>query len=155
MLAKLPYYGDVAVRFRRHAAIDWDISNHRAFGEDSEGSIASQVWDFQMEHYVYFLDNVSSSDALIRGLNDLDPFVDDALKVAQLMTEVGFASFKLALIHERKVARNEAAESIMPKEFSPVVLPLKFLWAMQLAHTAKVAMGTALIRTMEEEIVAI
>ncbi|GEM_PF-7039145 len=152
ILTRLPPYGNVAKRFRRHASNDWHIGHYKLFGTDLHNDIASQIWDFSIEHYVFFLDNVGSLEDLLKGLDDLDPFVDDAIAVARNMSEAGFADFKLALAHEHRCSSGEEPESRMPVVFNDLVLPILFIPAMLLADKAAVSMGTALIRIMETEL---
>ncbi len=82
--------------------------------------------DFEIENYHYFLDKVSDIDDLIRGLSMISPFANDALDVAEGMTENDFIDFKLALSQER-LASQGLAESRMPKKFLPIVLPDEFM----------------------------
>jgi hypothetical protein len=83
--------------------------------------------DFELVHYVGFLDRVASRDDLIRGLKELDPFVDDALAVAEGMNEKDFQDFKKALIHERSLKSNADGRSIMPSLCGQPALPEQFV----------------------------
>jgi hypothetical protein len=138
-------------RLGRKAFDDWNVSRSDLFGRDPvEGSLNS-MYCFTIVHYVHFLDNVSSLRDLIEGLFQLSPFVDDALAVAEYMSEADFAEFKLALISERKAALDEG-ESIMPERYNSLVLPSRFAMAIILADRGRVSLGPALIRIMETEL---
>jgi len=101
----------------------------------------------EMSQYVYFLDTAGSQEELIEGLTELSPFADDALAVAQGMTNLDFAIFKLALLFERRGEGNK-----MPKQFASILLPDRFVPAILLAEKARTPLGTALVRILEVEL---
>lgn len=102
--------------------------------------------EFESFNYTYFLDNAGSLQDLLKGLEELSPFADDALEVARSMTEQDFCDFKLALVHERK-----HGESRMPERFSCLLIPDRFIAGQLVAEKFDVPLGAALIRIMEME----
>ncbi len=113
--------------------------------------------DFELSDYVGFLDRVNSREDLLRGLRQLDPFVDDALASAESMTDEEFPIFKNALAIERQIKSQleteesieqtpgKCVKSIMPDKFYSLLLPIRFiqgkLIADQFATSLEVAMG--------------
>ncbi len=110
------------------------------------GNRGCDINDFELFNYTYFLDNVKSLEDLLKGLEELSPFADDALEVAELMTERDFCDFKLALVHERK-----REESYMPERFFCLLIPDRIFAAQPIAEMFKVPLGAALIRIVEIE----
>jgi len=127
----------------------WYLSP-RLFGNDLG---TRDIYDFEFGSYIYFLDHTKSVNDLIEGLRELSPFADDALAVAECMSEQDFINFKLALVRERKIAKGEAEglESCMPRRFDPVVLPKRILdiQLRGITKKAEVALGVALVRSLE------
>jgi hypothetical protein len=139
--------------FKKRQRVDFDFSSGfdvvKAFGCDADGQIGTPLWDFGIDHYRYFIDNAKSREELIAGLYELSPFCDDALTVAEQLTEAEFISFKLALPHERRAATGEAGGSPMSPQFAPILFPENFFFALPIAQAGKVNLGTALIRLTE------
>ncbi len=108
-----------------------------------------ELFDFREEDYAFFLDNVRLLADLIRGLRALSPFADDALDVAESMTESDFVDFKLAIAYER--AQAEKQGSRMPEQFLSLTIPLQFLLASSVAEKYQVDLGVALLQTGEME----
>ena len=123
----------------------WFISK-KFFGSD-----VTDIFDFEPHNYTYFLDNVSSVGDLIRGLRELSPLVDDALSVAEGMNKIDFASFKLALIRERKIALDGEVGSIMPSKYNSVLMPSRFPFAYVVASGFRTPLGSALVRIKQYE----
>ena len=107
--------------------------------------------EFEVSDYNRFLNNVSSQKDLVRGLKELSPFVDDALAVASSMNEQDFIDFKLALVHERKVARGETGGSVMPHRYDPLLVPDRFITAQMMSTKFETSLEVALGRIMETE----
>ena len=107
--------------------------------------------DFEPSHYVGFLDRVVSLSDLIRGLKELDPFVDDALVVAESMTEDDFRVFKTTLTHERNLKHNPDGRSIMPARYYALLMPERFIPAKMIAIWADTTLEVALMRIMQDE----
>jgi len=103
--------------------------------------------DFELCNYRFFLNNVKSVNQLLEGLQHLSPLADDALAVAEKMKEQDFLSFKKVLQYERKMK-----DSKLPNEYTPLVIPQRFIQAGLLSEKFGVSLGTALIRMMESEI---
>lgn len=124
----------------------WYLSS-RLFGDDRWGDIH----DFEFSSYIYFLDQAKSVNDLIEGLRELSPFADDALAVAEHMSEQDFIDFKLALIKERQAVKQEELESCMPRRFGPLVLPKRILDVQLrgIPEKFRVPLGTALVRVLE------
>ncbi len=110
------------------------------------GDVGADINDFQLFNYTYFLDNVRSLQDLLKGLEELSPFADDALDVARSMTERDFCDFKLALAHERW-----QGESRMPERFFHLLIPDKFIAGQPIAEKFEAPLGAVLIRIMEIE----
>lgn len=145
-------------RLGKSAFRDWDIECRELFGQNPDAESGTDehytpgdMYCFTLWHYTHFLDTVKSLDDLLRGLFQLSPFVDDAFKVAESMSDADFVEFKLALVQERKCARGEG-ESKMPQKYSSLLLPDRFLVAIFLSNQACVSLGPALIRHMETEL---
>jgi len=107
--------------------------------------------DFESFHYVGFLDRVDSLSDLLRGLNELDPFVDDALVVAESMTEEDFREFKTTLTHERNLKHNPGSRSIIPARYYALLIPERFIPAKMIAIRANTTLEVALLRIMQSE----
>lgn len=122
---------------------DWWILPKGLFGEDVEVDMD----DFELCNYKFFLDNVKSVSQLLEGLQHLSPLADDALAVVEKMKRRDFIEFKKALQYERKMK-----DSKLPEEYTPLVIPQKFIRASLLSEKFEVPLGTALIRMMELEI---
>jgi hypothetical protein len=127
--------------------------------------------DFELSDYVEFLDKVSSREDLLRGLRQLDPFVDDALASAEAMTDEEFPAFKAALAIERQInfprdnsdqlelklsidpwLEGQIPESIMPEKFHPLCLPARFLESKTIADRAAISLEVAMERIYEGEL---
>ena len=140
-----------------HKHIRHDSLSTRLFTEHSERYYSDEklrdrkiaIWnlDDEVASYKWFLDNASSLDDLILGLTELCPFADDALAVAQQMSEDDFVDFKLCLVAERR-----GEDSSMSEAYRTIVLPEKILQGMLLAEKTKVPLGAALVRIFETEI---
>jgi len=130
---------------------------------------SNELTDFEITDYNRFLDTVETLEDLIEGLAELSPFADDALDVAESMTANDFTIFKLALIHERKIAfrlkdwnpnqlilidipGEEIPESKMPSQFAPILLPIKFIDAHFIAKIAQTSLSVAMIHNLEEAV---
>ena len=139
---------------------DFPILSKELFGPDNQswpgndGVGRPALVDFEMENYVYFLDNVPSPERLVEGLALLSPFADDALDVAEAMTLQDFAAFKLALPHERRIAAGDVVSSRMPERFAPLLLPEQFPLPMMITEKAATSLGVTILRTMETNLVA-
>lgn len=107
--------------------------------------------DFELTHYVGFLDRVGSCNDLVRGLKELDPFVDDALAVAEAMTEEDFREFKTALIKERSLNQNQDNQSTMPTRYGVLLIPERFISAKMIADEFATTLEVALTRIMQNE----
>ena len=108
--------------------------------------------DFELSDYVDFLDGVGSREDLLRGLRQLDPFVDDALASAEAMTDEEFPVFKAALAVERQIKpmpEQRMQESIMPSKFYPILLPTMFMSAKMIADDFETSLEIALRRMYE------
>lgn len=130
--------------------------------------------DFELHHYVDFLNKVSSRENLLRGLRELNPFVDDALVVAEAMTDEDFWEFKKVLKHERERQQNirlydpnqleleigteqqemlcEESASNIAGRFGPILVPAKFIRANMIANEAGTSFEVALGRIYEFEL---
>lgn len=122
----------------------WHISGE-LFGDTG----AAHMFDFLNENYCYFLDNVDSNENLIRGLEEISPFADDALAVAQEFTLSDFKRFKDALATERRLEATDVSN--FPDDWLAILLPARFILATMLAENENVPLGTALIRIAEVE----
>ena len=128
---------------RMGGCMDWELSPG-LFGADVGGNI----YDFEAENYVYFLDHIRSLGDLLRGLSELSPLADDALDVAERMDEQGFLEFKIALAHERGLkARVECGSKISPR-YDHLLIPELFLAAIPVAEQCEAPLGAALVRMM-------
>ena len=120
--------------------VEW-LPSQRLFGPPA----MCDINDFEEAHYVYFLDNVSSWEDLIAGLEILSPLADDALSVAEEMGYPGFEEFKMIVRDRSKMESNpEIAE-----KFRKILIPSKFLAATIMAEKYEVCLGVALVRLME------
>ena len=127
----------------------WHLSP-RLFDYD----VGSDIHDFEMSSYVYFLDHVRSKEDLLQGLHELSPLADDALAVAERMSDQNFIDFKLALIREKQITSGGLTlESCMPKRFDHLVLPKRFLKVLLsgIPEKFEVCLGVALVRCVELE----
>jgi len=120
----------------------WDLPKE-LFGGDT----GVDMHDFELYNYKFFLDDVKSVNQLLEGLQHLSPLADDTLAVAEKMKEQDFLRFKEALQYERKMK-----DSKLPNEYTPLVIPQRFIQAGLLSKKFEVSLGTALIRIMELEI---
>ncbi len=107
--------------------------------------------DFEMRNYTFFLDNVRSLENLLKGLCELSPMADDALRVAEHMNHQDFYEFKLALAYERLVCERQQEDSKMPVRYDTLVIPRWFVYALPLAEKCVVPLGATIIRLMEFE----
>ncbi len=117
------------------------------FGEN----VGIDMNDFDMHGYIYFLDNVKSLVNLREGLEHLSPLADDALAIAEKMSERDFLRFKKALVHERKAYESDLYYSRMPRKYQPIVIPQRFFYAIMMAEEFKTPLGVVLIRIAELE----
>lgn len=120
-------------------ADSWVLSEH-LFGK---GMI--DINDFEPDNYNYFLNNVSSRDGLITGLRQLSPLADDALSVAENMSERDFQRFKSAL----KAERGCEFGSAFPRKFRSLILPKNFVSTTILAEKYEAPLGVTLIQLSE------
>ena len=111
------------------------------------GDAGVDMHDFELYNYRFFLDDVKSVNQLLEGLQHLSPLADDALVVVEKMKEQDFLIFREALQYERKMK-----DSKLPNEYTPLVIPQRFIQAGLLSEKFGVSLGTALIRIMESEI---
>ena len=118
----------------------------RTLPKELFGDAGCDINDFQIDNYTYFLDNVKSCEDLIRGLRQLSPLADDALLVAEDMSEREFHKFKHVLAKERRGEYSNA-----PKKFRVIMMPSLFTPAILLADKFQVPLGTALIKLIERE----
>jgi hypothetical protein len=107
--------------------------------------------DFELAHYVGFLDRVGSRNDLVRGLKELDPFVDDALTVAEAMTEEDFRGFKTALVLERNRNQDPDSQSIIPAHYHALLIPERFIPAKMIADRFATTLEVALLRIVQNE----
>ncbi len=111
------------------------------------GDMGVDIYNFEVDNYTFFLDNVKSLNQLVEGLQNLSPLADDALSIAKKMKEQDFLIFKKVLQYERKME-----DSRLPNKYLSLVIPQKFILANPLAEEYKVPLGAALIRMIELEI---
>ncbi|MFH1582182.1 MAG: hypothetical protein ABIA08_00230 [bacterium] len=134
--------GDVKIR--------WSLSERENeawfLSEKLFGDTGADIYDFEANNYVYFLDNVSSHDELVEGLRQLSPLIDDVLSIAEGINEQEFRRFKRLLVKERR-----GEYSNMPKKFRTLIMPAQFIPATLLANRFEVPLGTALVRLIELE----
>jgi len=108
------------------------------------GYVGADMYDFEISNYVYFLDNVKSIQDLLAGLDELSPFADDALAIAEKMNEKTFLLFKLDLTCERHGESNNTSH-----RFASIFIPSQFIQAQLIAQEFKVPLGSSLIRIFE------
>lgn len=132
----------------------WSFEERQEMGENcwtlSEelfGDVGCDINDFQIDNYTYFLDNVKSCENLIRGLRQLSPLADDALLIAESMSEREFHKFKRVLVKERCGEYSNA-----PKKFRVIIIPKRFTPAIPLVDKCQVPLGAVLIKLIEEGI---
>jgi hypothetical protein len=146
---------DIPLSFRRkklgvsHRAGDWPLSS--LFGKFiSEYCLYSVLMtDFEMDHYVYFLDHVTTREELVKGLEELSPFADDALLIADWMNDQEFLEFSEILPLYRESVRSGREDVSMPEKYDALLLPELLLHALRVAPEASVSLGVALIRLWE------
>ena len=126
-------------------AEEWQLSR-RLFGKDA----GYDINDLEEASYVYFLDHVQSHDDLIAGLRELSPLADDALEVAERMSNRDFSKFKLALARERE-CHGQGEESAFPAKYRILVLPRRFIQGSVLAEQFAAPLGAVLVRMLELE----
>lgn len=115
-------------------------------------SLEIEIYDFEFSHYNSFLDSVNSPGDLLRGLEELSPFANDALAIAEKLGEDDFRKFKTALALERSTATDRIDQrSEIPQKWLPIVLPVRFIQAQLLAEEYEVCLGAALVRLMRIE----
>lgn len=132
----------------------WSVSQD-LFGNDS----GSDIHDFQLDGYKYFLDNVKSLTDLVEGLRQLSPFADDALAVAEKMSEKDFRKFKRALPGERRALPGLYEEQLslyskleppkMPRKYFAILVPKQFIISGFVAEEFEICLGVALIQIMK------
>ena len=118
----------------------WKVSS------DLFGDVGCDIHDFEPYNYTYFLDNVKSIEDLLKGLCQLSPLADDALKVAERMNQQDFYEFKSALAYERR-----QEDSRLPNKYDALVIPKWFIPAISIADKCKMPLGAALIRVIKYE----
>ena len=123
-----------------------DFLSLRHLPEELFGDAGCDIHDFEIDNYVYFLDNVKSCEDLIRGLRQLSPLVDDALLIAESMNKQEFLRFKCVLAKERR-----EEYSNVPKKFRTIMMPKQFVSAMLLVDKDKyeVCLGVVLLRLID------
>src|SRR3989344_5948621 len=134
----------------------WSVSRD-LFGDDAW----SDIHDFQSDSYKYFLDNVKSFTDLVEGLRQLSQFADDALAVAEKMSEKDFRKFKRALPGERRALSDSYEEQLqlyqkleppkIPRKYFALLIPKQFITAGFVADKFEVCLGAALIQIMKYE----
>lgn len=129
------------INIKRSAPIGWWISED-LFGEWDDRGVP--IEDFQMENYRYFLEHLESLADLRRGLRMLYPFTDDALCVAESMTERRFQAFKRFIPESKEKKR-------ISKDFFTLILPESFMDGLSVVERFLVPLGVALIRIIEIE----
>ncbi|MEK7116852.1 MAG: hypothetical protein AAB837_01665 [Patescibacteria group bacterium] len=131
--------------------------------------------DFELSHYVGFLDKVCSKEDLLRGLQELDPFVDNAHAAAKSMSDEDFLAFKIALKHVRQQSAvqlwnpdqyelelhinpvmqektpNERDPEYIAERFGSIIIPERFIKAGIIAKEAATSLEVALGRIYEFE----
>ena len=107
------------------------------------GDVGCDIYDFEADNYVYFLNNIASRDELVAGLLELSPLAEDALPVVENINNKGFQEFKKILINERR-----GKDSDMPEKFRTLILPERFIHAALLADEYCVPLGAALVRAL-------
>ena len=115
------------------------------FGEE-----VRDITDFMSYNYVFFLDHVASREELVRGLRELSPLADDALDIAEHISDQDFIKFKLALRRERASIK-KFSKGTMPPEYLALVIPVRFPEAILAAEEFEEPLGVTLIRNMENE----
>ncbi len=135
-----PNTAGVMTTLREKLDNEWELSS------ELFGDVGGDIHDFESYNYVYFLDNVKSLNDLIEGLRQLSPLADDALKVAESMSDKNFHKFKKSLPEERCGER-----SVMPKKYDALLVPKRFITVLPIAEKFLVSLGTALIRMIEFE----
>jgi hypothetical protein len=104
---------------------------------------AGDIWDFMLENYFFFLENMKSWRDLIDGLEQLSPLADDALEVAETMSNQDFYVFKITL------ARASQEFVQIPLEYVAILTPNIFSLACPVTEKMAVTLGCAAIRIME------
>jgi hypothetical protein len=108
------------------------------------GDTGSDIRDFEIYNWLYFLDNVNSLEDLLEGLYQLSPLADDALEVAEQMSKQDFRKFKKALAKER-----EGENRTEPRKYQPLLIPKRFTLGALVAEKFEVSLGMAVIQLME------
>lgn len=123
----------------------WQLTG--LFGSD----LGTEVYDFEEFQYIHFLNHVSSREDLLRGFQELSPFADDALEVAERMTEEDFYEFKLALARERGLSARKEDVSNFPAKYATLLIPRHFIKGTFASKKFEVSLGCALVRMFELE----
>jgi len=118
---------------------------------DLFGDFGIDIYDFNMNDYNFFLDNVSSLEDLLKGLEQLSPLADDALEIAKQMANPDFYKFKKALQYERQHYKRQEKVSKMPSRYYALLIPNWFVYALPIADKCKIPLGGALIRCIESD----
>jgi hypothetical protein len=108
--------------------------------------------EYEEEDYAVFLEKVRTLEDLRQGLQELSPFANDALAIAETMDEEEFIEFKIALAYERGIMMAGVGESKLTNRYLSLVLPTCLLKAAPLAREANVSIGVAMLRLVEEGI---
>jgi hypothetical protein len=114
------------------------------------------LYDFDEESYKFFIDNVESIGELIRGLDSISPFADDALAIAKKMTREDFDKFKRHLNlrprWEGSVVLKRTEIDKMPEKYLPIILPKLFCDVdYSLKEKYGISLGTYLIQTIRAQ----
>lgn len=140
-LEERKYAMDEAVARREDYRRGWPV---RLFNGD--------IMTFEPEDYTYFLDRVATSrKRLIEGLSELSPFADDALTVAEQMSDLDFSRFRQALAKERQRAGDPRISGIFPAKWQCILLPAAFIQAAPARIQYGAPLGCVLIKLAEIE----
>lgn len=133
-----------------HTSLEWPLSILFGKPVSKYWLWAVSMYDFEMEHYIYMLDNVESREQLVSALQELSPLADDALSVAEWMTSVEFAEFReIVPRHHQAVREGVEPQEEVPEQFLKIMLPDQFLYAIPLAEKGVISLGVALVRSWE------
>ena len=108
------------------------------------GDPGCDIHDFMLENYTYFINHVDSVEKLREGLRQLSPITDDALKVAESMSEQDFAYFKENLPAYREGTKTD-------KKYGTLLIPNRILAVGLLGLSERYGApdGAVLVRLME------
>lgn len=132
----------------RESAGVWPLSS--LFGPMVLDEYYNDILGFEMQQYIYFLDHVETVSDLVRGLEELSPFADDALEIAEWMSREEFEEFqKVVPAHHQAVREGNEPTEELSDRFTLILLPEQFFSALSIAESAAVSLGVALIRFWE------